>query len=136
MTSRARRRFTASARVLLCAVVQVPFDAPPLGVPLATMRPGFSQGIRLLAELVQGGLECRVELRVVERQSHLSSQVREHTIVILGEEVATRRPLDDDQTEELTGMADRSHPELGLRPAVQKCRQPDRYPRAARHSSR
>ena len=50
-------------QMLLRPVVQVPFDPPPLGVTTGhNAGPGFAQGICLLAQFVQGGLECRVEL--------------------------------------------------------------------------
>ncbi len=120
--------------MLLRAIVEVAFDPSALCVTAGhNAGPGFAQGIRLLAQFVQGGLQCRVELRVVKCETHLPGQVGEHTIVILGEEVVSRGPFDDDQSEELARVADGGHPELRLWAAVEKGRQPYRHPRAPRY---
>ena len=73
-------------QVLLRPVVEVALDPAPFGVPAGDdPRPGLAQGVRLLAHLVQRGLQRGVELGVVEGQPDLARQVGEHTVVVLGE---------------------------------------------------
>ena len=89
-------------QVLLGAVMEIALDPPPLGVAARhNAGPGLPEGIGLLAQLVERGLERRVELRVVERQAHLARQVREHAVVVLGEEVVPGGPFDDNEPQQL-----------------------------------
>jgi hypothetical protein len=56
----------------------------------------------------------------VEGQSDLSRQVGQHAVIVFGETVTVRRSFDDDETQKLSGMADRGHTELRPFPPVQE----------------
>ena len=80
-------------QMLLRTVVEIALDPPPFGVAARhDPRPGLAEGVRLLAQLVERGLERRVELRIVERQPDLAGQVGEHAVVVFGEAGRPRRP--------------------------------------------
>ena len=82
--------------MLLRPVVQVALDPAPFGVAAGhDPRPRLAERVRLLAHLVQGGLQCGVELRVVEGQADLPGQVGQDPVVVLGERAGhatTARP--------------------------------------------
>ena len=121
--------------VLLRSVVQVPLDATTFGVTARDdARPRLAELVRLLADLVQGGLQGGVELGVVQGEPDLAGQVGKDTIVVLGETAGLRRPLDHDQSEQFAGVADRSDADLLLLASGQQGGQPDRRPRRSRHS--
>ena len=74
--------------MLLGAVVQVALDPAALGVAAGDdAGPRRAQLVRLLAQLVQRGLQGRVQLRVVEGQTDLAGELGEHAVVLLGEGV-------------------------------------------------
>ena len=100
-------------QVLLGTVVQVALQPSSLGVA-ARHDPGprLAQRLGLRPQLVERVLQGRVELGVMKGEADLSGQIGEHTVVFLGEAVAGRRPLDDDQPEQLAGVADGGDPQL------------------------
>ena len=72
--------------MLLRTVVQVALDPASFGVAAGhDPGPGLAQRVRLLADLVQRGLQGGVELGVVEGQPDLAGQVGQHPVVVLGE---------------------------------------------------
>ncbi len=121
-------------QVLLGPVVQVALHPAALRVAAGhDAGPGFTELVRLPPELVQGGLQCRVETDVVERQASLAGQLGEHPLVLLGEGVRVAGTLHHEQPEQFAGVADRRDPQLGMFPAGQQRGEPDRGPGAAGH---
>ena len=99
---------------LLGAVVQVALELAALSVPAGhDPGAGLAQRLGLRAQLVERVLQSRVELGVVERKTDLAGQVGQHAVVLVGEAVTGGRALDDDEPEQLPGVADRGHPQLG-----------------------
>jgi len=97
--------------MLLRAVVQVALHPAALGVAGGNdAGPGQPQLVGLPAQLVQGGLQRRVQPRVVHGQPDLPGKLGENAVVILGEAVGRGGPFDHDQAEKLAPMADRRHP--------------------------
>ena len=91
--------------MLLCAVVQVPLDPPPL--PVAGGHdpgPGLLQGDRLPADLVERLLQRGVEPDVVQGQPDLAGQVGEHAFLVGVEELRLVAALHHDQSEQLPGV--------------------------------
>ena len=120
--------------VLLGAVVQVALQPAPLRVAAGhDAGARLAQRLGLGAQLVERALQGRVQLRVVEREADLAGQVGEHAVVLVGEAVPGRRPLDHDQPEQLAGVAHRGDSQLRAVPAVQQGGQPYRRPGAAGH---
>ena len=118
--------------VLLGAVVQVPLELAALGV-----GGGHDAGPRLLQlvvaqpQLVEAGLERRVELHVVQRQADLAGQLGEHAVLGFGERLAVGAAAGDDEAEQLAAVGDGRHPDGRHALGPDDARQPDAEPRAA-----
>ena len=123
--------------VLLGAVVQVALDAAALGVAARDdPRARRTKLVGLAAQLVERGLQRRVELGVVEREPDLSRELGEHAVVLLAEGVRTLGALDDDEPEQLAAVADRRDAQLAAVAALARARgatpTPRRCPRRPR----
>ena len=136
MMSLARRRFTASATRCCCA---------PSWRLRSTRRRSASPLATILARDSRRASAClRTSSRVVcsavsswelwSAKPDLARQVGEHAVVVLGERARHRRPLDDDQAQQLAGVADRRHPDLLLLALLEQSGQPDGRPRGPRHA--
>ena len=94
--------------VLLGAVVQVALDAAALGVAARhDACPRRAKLVGLAAQLVEGCLQRGVELGVVQREADLARELGEHAVVLFAERVRPLCALDDDEPEQLAGVADR-----------------------------
>ena len=67
-------------------------------------------------------------------EGDLAGEFGEHPVVFIGEGVGGRRPFDDDEPEELAGVADRRHPQLALPAPVEQHGQPHGCPGVAGHA--
>ena len=120
--------------MLLRSVVEVALDPASLrvrGGPHSGSRGAQLAGLQL--ELVQGGLERRAEMDVVEREADLPGERGQHLFLLVGEGHLLRA-LYHDEAEQLARVSDRCGSECRLFALGQHPGQPYAQPRGARHA--
>ena len=118
--------------VLLGPVVQVALDlAPGLVGRGDDAQAGGRQLLVAFLELLERGLQGRVEADVVQGEADLTGELGEDPVVVVGERRVVGPALHHDQPEQLTEVGHHGGPDLGPVATLQQARHPDLQPGVA-----